>query len=163
MFGLLWLTFYNPTLPARTWGTPNPKAQRLINDAAPFISQHLVVASYADTCTASKTGTRAFHMDRLEGVTTYAVIYDYDADSEDIVNIRPRHREFLGQLKEEGKLIGSGPFTDGEGDALIVIRLADDSTLDDAYALMDQDPFWVENALNGRTIHTWNPVINIWD
>lgn len=91
----------------------------------------------------------------------YCIIYDYAPDSEAIVSIRPAHREFLAGLKAEGKLIGSGPYTDGEGGALIVIRLEDSSTLADAQAIMDQDPFWVKQAVTGRKLHTWNPVLNV--
>lgn len=96
-------------------------------------------------------------------MTTFAVIYKYEADSEKITEIRPKHREFLGQLKQEGKLVGSGPFTDGDGGALIVIRLPEPAALDDAIALMDTDPFFVGGALEGRAFHTWDPVLNIWD
>lgn len=94
-------------------------------------------------------------------MTIFAVTYSYPADSSKITEIRPRHREFLGGLKKDGKLIGSGPFTDGDGGALIVISLADDATIADAQALMDQDPFHTESALTGRTFQTWNPVLNI--
>ena len=55
-------------------------------------------------------------------MTVFAIEYHYPADSSQIIELRPAHREFLGKLKEEGKLIGSGPYTDGDGDALIVIH-----------------------------------------
>lgn len=94
-------------------------------------------------------------------MTYFAVEYDYAADSSEITDIRPSHREFLGSLKEEGILIGSGPYTDGQGGALIVIKLNEGATIDDATALMDKDPFHVKNAISGRRIHTWNPVLNV--
>ncbi len=93
-------------------------------------------------------------------MTVFAIEYRYAPDSEKITEIRPAHREFLAQLKEEGKLIGSGPFTDGDGGALIVIRLKD-ATLADAQSLMDADPFHTQGALDGRVFHTWNPVLNV--
>ncbi|AKK06154.1 hypothetical protein CMUST_09185 [Corynebacterium mustelae] len=94
-------------------------------------------------------------------MTVFAIEYQYKADNELITNIRPEHRKFLAGLKDEGKLIGSGPFTDGDGGALIIIQLADSATLTDATAIMDNDPFYVGGALDGRVFHTWNPVLNI--
>ena len=79
-------------------------------------------------------------------MSIFAVVYHYPADSEKIANVRPKHREFIAGLKSEGKIIGSGPFTDGSGGAL-----------------MNSDPFYVEGALTGRSFHTWNPVINSFD
>lgn len=94
-------------------------------------------------------------------MTVFAIEYHYSADSALITEHRPRHREFLAALKEQGKLIGSGPYTDGSGGALILISLDDSATLADAKALMAQDPFHIEGALDGRVFHTWNPVLNV--
>lgn len=93
----------------------------------------------------------------------FAVLYRYAPDSELIATVRPRHREFLGSLKEEGKLVGSGPYTDGDGGALIVLRLPEPAGVEDAASLMDNDPFLKEGALDGREIRAWNPVLNIFD
>ncbi|WP_368668358.1 YciI family protein, partial [Klebsiella michiganensis] len=51
-------------------------------------------------------------------MNTFVILYHYAPDSQKILEIRPQHREFLKALKDEGKLIGSGPFTDGQGGAL---------------------------------------------
>ncbi len=91
----------------------------------------------------------------------FAVIYSYAPDSEQIVTLRPEHREFLGGLLDEGTLVGSGPYTDGHGGALIIVRLAEPATIADVEELMDGDPFHRENALAARRIREWNPVINI--
>ncbi|BAU96299.1 hypothetical protein N24_2037 [Corynebacterium suranareeae] len=91
-------------------------------------------------------------------MTYFAVLYSYNPDSEKIAEVRPVHREFIATLHEEGKIIGSGPFVDGEGGALIVIRLPEGSNLADAETLMNQDPFHMQNVLDRRVIRTWNPV-----
>ena len=91
-------------------------------------------------------------------MSIFAVVYYYPADSEKIANVRPKHRDFIAGLKSEGKIIGSGPFTDGSGGALITLRLDDAATLDDVRTLMNS-----EGALTGRSFHTWNPVINSFD
>ena len=48
----------------------------------------------------------------------YAACIRY-GNSDQIATVRPRHREYLGSLKEQGKLAASGPFTDDSG-ALII-------------------------------------------
>lgn len=92
---------------------------------------------------------------------TFAAIYQYPANSEGIVTVRPRHRAFLGGLKDRGLLVGSGPFTDDEAGALIVIRLPKPATVEDAATLLNDDPFYQEGLLTDRSIRPWNPVLNV--
>lgn len=89
----------------------------------------------------------------------FAVLYRYPAGDENIARVRPTHREFLKELLDEGILVGSGPFE--EGDALIIIRLPEGSTVADAEALMDKDPYTLEGVLPGREIFAWTPVLNV--
>ncbi|MDO5511342.1 YciI family protein [Corynebacterium sp.] len=91
----------------------------------------------------------------------FAVSYHYPDGSADIVRLRPEHREWLATLLDAGQLVASGPHTDGSGGALIIIRLPEDATLVDAAELMDADPFTREGVLDGREIHEWNPVLNV--
>lgn len=93
----------------------------------------------------------------------FACHYTYASDDPDIVRVRPEHRQFIGGLKDRGLLVASGPYNDGHGSALILIRLPEDSTVDDAYAVLDEDPYHRENVLAGREIRRWNPVISIFD
>lgn len=90
----------------------------------------------------------------------FAVLYTYDPTSELIATHRPAHREFIGKLNAAGQILGSGPFPDDEGGALIVIKLDEGAGVEDAAALMDGDPFYAEGAVNKRAIRPWNPVIN---
>ncbi|MCS4489146.1 YciI family protein [Corynebacterium sp. ES2794-CONJ1] len=94
-------------------------------------------------------------------MTVFAVEYSYSPTSPTIAEIRPQHRSFLAKLKEQGILIGSGPYTDGKGGALIIIQLADGADLNQARELLDHDPFFTSGALEKRHFHTWNPVLNI--
>lgn len=91
----------------------------------------------------------------------FAITYNYPADSEAIATTRPVHREFLSNLKDKGILVGSGPFLDSDGGALIIIRLPEAATVEDARELMDNDPFHIEGVLDGRSIRPWNPVLNV--
>ena len=94
-------------------------------------------------------------------MSAFAVFYTYDPASDLVAEHRPEHREFLAQLLEDGTLIGSGPFTDDEGGALIVVRLKEGATVADVERLMDHDPFKKRGAITGRTIRPWNPVLNV--
>lgn len=91
----------------------------------------------------------------------FAVHYQYSAESPEIVALRPVHREWLAALGAADQLVGSGPYTDGQGGALIIIRLPETATVRDAEELMDEDPFSREKALEGRSIREWNPVLNV--
>ena len=42
-------------------------------------------------------------------MTIYAVSYRYDPANPRIAEVRPDHRAFIAGLKDEGKIIGSGP------------------------------------------------------
>lgn len=94
-------------------------------------------------------------------MTYFAVLYSYNPASEKVVETRPVHREFIAKLHGEGKIVGSGPFVDSDGGALIVIQLDEGSNLADAEQLMNQDPFFSRNVIDRREIRTWNPVTNI--
>lgn len=94
-------------------------------------------------------------------MNTFAVLYEYVNDPDEVAAHRPEHREFLGGLEEQGKLIGSGPFTDDAGGALIIIRLPEPATRADAAVLMDADPFNQRGLIASRTVRPWNPVKNV--
>ncbi|QGU04847.1 YciI family protein [Corynebacterium comes] len=91
----------------------------------------------------------------------FAVHYQYANEAPEIVALRPAHREWLATLGAVDQLVGSGPYTDGQGGALIIIRLPETATISDAEEIMDNDPFTREKALAGRTIREWNPVLNV--
>ena len=83
----------------------------------------------------------------------YAAIIEYE-NQEIISEIRPAHREYLGGLKEAGKLAASGPFTDDSG-ALIVYET---ETEEEAVALIENDPFREAGVFAKYTLKPWNQV-----
>lgn len=85
----------------------------------------------------------------------FAAIIDYAADREKIQAVRPVHRQYLAQLKAQGKLVASGPFTDDSG-ALIIYEAAD---RDEAEQLLRQDPFCSEGVFRSWQLRPWNPVL----
>lgn len=95
-------------------------------------------------------------------MNTFAVLYEYDPENPAIAETRPEHRKFLRSLLDSGRLIGSGPFTDAEGGALIVISLEEGASVADVEKVMDDDPFTVAGLIQKRTVRPWNPVLNIW-
>ncbi|MDO4686013.1 MAG: YciI family protein [Corynebacterium sp.] len=94
-------------------------------------------------------------------MNVFAIEYTYCDDLALVDQVRPKHREFLTQLKDEGKLVGSGPYTDEQGGALIIIRLPEPATVADAEALMNNDPYLAHDALANRVFRPWNPVLNV--
>lgn len=83
----------------------------------------------------------------------YATIFEY-GNQELIAEVRPAHREYLGKLKEAGKLAASGPFTDDSG-ALIIYE-ADSE--EEALELIENDPFRKAGVFKSFTIKPWNQV-----
>ncbi|MGI8643740.1 MAG: YciI family protein [Thermomicrobiales bacterium] len=65
---------------------------------------------------------------------------------------RPKHREYLQKLLDEGKLHESGPFTDDSG-AAIIYHAADAA---EARDLLENDPYSAAGALSDTRIAKWN-------
>ena len=54
-------------------------------------------------------------------MSIFAVTYSYGGPVEVLNEHRPAHRAYLGELAQQGKVMGSGPFTDdGAAGALLV-------------------------------------------
>jgi uncharacterized protein len=51
--------------------------------------------------------------------------------------LRPAHREYVGRLESEGKLVAGGPFKDGSG-ALFVYQV---ESLHEAQEIVADDPY----------------------
>jgi len=85
----------------------------------------------------------------------FAAIIQYSKDQNKIQMVRPRHRQYLAELKAQGKLAVSGPFTDDSG-ALIVYEAA---TREEAEKLAHGDPFYEAGIFLHIDIRPWNPVI----
>lgn len=82
-----------------------------------------------------------------------ATIINY-GNPEAIAEHRPRHREYLAALKEQGKLAASGPFEDDSG-ALIIYEV---ENLDEAERLLAADPFRQAGVFQTYTMKPWKQV-----
>jgi uncharacterized protein YciI len=67
---------------------------------------------------------------------------------------RPVHKDYLASLFEQGRIVISGPLTDGAAGALLILD-ADDA--DHVTALLDLDAFWNLGLIADRQIRRWNP------
>jgi uncharacterized protein len=84
----------------------------------------------------------------------FAVILEFTPREDRIAEVRPEHRKWLTKLRDQGKLVVSGPFTDGSG-GLIVLEAA---SSDDAEALLKQDPYREAGIVKSWMVRPWNPV-----
>ncbi|MCC3266431.1 YciI family protein [Arthrobacter gengyunqii] len=89
-------------------------------------------------------------------MSIFAVEYVYDADSAALRDEhRPRHRQWLSGLAEEGRVLASGPFVDGAG-ALLIFTAEDEA---DLVSLLKQDPFAAVGAISGMKTTQWSPAV----
>ena len=91
----------------------------------------------------------------------FIATYTY-GDKSLVQETRPAHRDFIGTLKAEGKVIAAGPFA-GDEQSIIIVRLDEGASIADAEALLADDPYLAANALADREIREWTPVIRAWD
>jgi len=84
----------------------------------------------------------------------HAVIYRYSPDTDRLDEHRPRHREYLRTLFEQGRIVVSGPLTDGAPGALLILDADDPAHVAE---LLDQDPFRLLGLIQEREIRQWSP------
>jgi uncharacterized protein len=83
----------------------------------------------------------------------FATVFQY-GNQDQIAGTRPSHREYLGQLRDQGKIVASGPFEDDSG-ALIIYEA---DTQEEAEALIEADPFRAAGVFQSYTIKPWRQV-----
>lgn len=72
--------------------------------------------------------------------------------------VRPRHREYLAKLAEDGTVAVAGPFADDSG-GVTLIQAEDSEALQ---TVLDADPYHLEGALESRTVREYKPVLGSW-
>ncbi len=85
----------------------------------------------------------------------FAVIVNYNPDNPKVAEVRPVHRKYLAELRDKGKLVISGPFTEGGG-ALIILEA---DSKEEAEAIYRADPFTTEGVFHAPVIRPWNPIM----
>jgi len=84
----------------------------------------------------------------------FAITVDFKADDPRLPEIRPAHRQYLTDLVAQGKLVVSGPFTEGGG-ALIVLEAG---SKEEADTILKADPFAKAGVFTSWVIRPWNPL-----
>lgn len=77
------------------------------------------------------------------------------AETDRRMEVRPAHRDYLTALKEAGKLVAAGPFTDQTGALLVYDDVADEAELRDILA---KDPYTPANVYEIATLAEWQPL-----
>ncbi|MFE0020551.1 YciI family protein [Amycolatopsis sp. NPDC059021] len=77
---------------------------------------------------------------------------------EKLAEVRPRHREFLQGLAEQGRVAVAGPLGDGTG-GITLYQAEDETSLTE---LINQDPYHLEGVVAERTVREFKPVIGAW-
>jgi uncharacterized protein YciI len=77
---------------------------------------------------------------------------------EKFLEVRPRHREFLANLAEQGRVAVAGPLGDGTG-GITLYQADDEAHLGET---IDRDPYFLEGAVAERTVREFKPVIGAW-
>lgn len=85
----------------------------------------------------------------------FTVETTYADDREKLAAARPRHREYLRGLVEQGSVAAGGPWADDSG-GFAIYQVADRAELD---RLLADDPYTTESVAAARTIHEWKLVV----
>jgi uncharacterized protein YciI len=77
---------------------------------------------------------------------------------EKVAEVRPRHREFLTRLAEQGTVAVAGPLGDGTG-GITLYQAEDEAALGE---IIDRDPYYLEGAVAERSVREFKPTIGAW-
>ncbi|WP_026455512.1 YciI family protein [Saccharomonospora iraqiensis] len=77
---------------------------------------------------------------------------------EKYADVRPRHREYLSTLAEQGVVALAGPL-DGDTGGMALYQATDREHLQN---IIDADPYYVEGAVAERTVRDFKPVLGSW-
>ncbi|WP_026925843.1 YciI family protein [Granulicoccus phenolivorans] len=90
-------------------------------------------------------------------MATYALIYSYVDDAAALDEARPRHREFLLRLGEQGICLAAGKFAPSEQPGGLLIFRHDDR--DELTDILSRDPFQLEGMVTGAKLIEWTPAV----
>jgi hypothetical protein len=88
----------------------------------------------------------------------YTVDTTYVEDREKLLEVRPRHRDYLRGLADDGIVLAAGPWAD-DTSGFALYEVADRAQLD---RLLDDDPYTTEGVAAQRQIREWNITLGSW-
>lgn len=87
----------------------------------------------------------------------YVVTYRFDPGATTTMDeVRPRHREFLAGLHEQGHLLASGPWVGETPGAYLLMSTASGEA---ALSVLEADPYRAAGVIAQQSVQAWNPVI----
>jgi uncharacterized protein YciI len=75
-------------------------------------------------------------------------------NNEQRLQVRPKHREYLASLLDQGKLVLSGPFADDTG----ALMMYEASSEDEVRSLISADPYTAADAIGDLQLREWRQV-----
>jgi uncharacterized protein YciI len=81
----------------------------------------------------------------------FAAVIEYTPDTSKIAQLRPTHREYLMGLRQAGKAVMAGPFTDDSGGLLVY----EAETQEEVEKMIQDDPFGQGGVFVSWTIRPW--------
>ena len=81
-------------------------------------------------------------------------VVEYVDDQAKVAAIRPKHREYMEQLRSSGQLIAGGQFLDGSG-ALFIYETA---SIQSARAIFAADPYSTGRVIAHNELKEWQLV-----
>jgi uncharacterized protein YciI len=82
----------------------------------------------------------------------------YVDDRDKLLEVRPRHRDYLRGLVDQGVVVLAGPWTDDKG-GFVVYQVEDRAQLD---RLLADDPYTTEGVAAGREVREWTISLGAW-
>ncbi|NYI71679.1 hypothetical protein GGQ54_002239 [Naumannella cuiyingiana] len=90
-------------------------------------------------------------------MAVFALIYRYTDETDRRMEVRPRHREYLAGLAEQGTVLVAGAFADESAPGgLIIVRAGSDAEVEN---LVQGDPYQEAGVIAGYAIREWAPPI----
>jgi uncharacterized protein len=83
----------------------------------------------------------------------YALEWTFPAERDARLAVRPRHREFLQRLQEQGRLVAAGPWSDDSGALILLVA----ESVDEVEQWLAEDPYVIEDVGGERRIREWTP------
>ena len=88
----------------------------------------------------------------------FAVEYTYIEDVPRRHAVRPKHREYLAGLSEQGALLVAGAWAADDG-ALLAFDAPDEATV---RGYLDNDPYKAAGVISATRITEWNALLGTW-
>ncbi|MGH3449220.1 MAG: YciI family protein [Haloechinothrix sp.] len=77
---------------------------------------------------------------------------------EKLAEVRPRHRDFLKALADQGQVAVAGPLGDNSGGVMLIQA----DNLAALHQIIDTDPYYTDGVVAERSVREFKPVLGAW-